>query len=34
MLINFIKKRREGEREGEKHGCQWEISIGCLSYTP
>ena len=34
MLIDFRQRgRREGEK-GDKHGCERETSIGCLSYTP
>ena len=30
----FRERGREGEREGEKHQCARDISIGCLSHTP
>ena len=33
-LLIFRESGREGEKEGEKHQCEREISIGCLSYTP
>ena len=33
MLIDFRKRGREGEREGEKHRCERETSINCLSCT-
>ena len=28
------ERKREGEREGEKHRCAREVSVGCLSHTP
>ena len=28
----FKERRREGEREGEKHWCERETSTGCRSY--
>ena len=30
----FRERGREGEREGEKHRCEREMSIGCLLCTP
>ena len=30
----FRERGREGEREGEKHPCERETSISCLSHTP
>ena len=31
----FYREKKEGrEREGEKHQCDREASIGCLSYPP
>ena len=33
-LLIFRKRGREGERKGEKHWCEREISIGHLSYAP
>ena len=43
-LLNFIsiltwghaygERRREGEREGEKHWCERETRISCLSHVP
>ena len=30
----YTERRREEEREGEKHRCERETSIGCLSYVP
>ena len=30
----FRERGREGEREGEKHRCERETYIGCLSYAP
>ena len=32
--ILFLERGREGEREGEKHQCVRETSVGCLSSTP
>ena len=32
-LLIFRERGREGEREGEKHECERETSIGCLSYA-
>ena len=34
LFIYFREKGREGEREGKKHQCARETSIGCLSHTP
>ena len=34
ILIIFRKKEREGEREGQKHWCARETSIGCLLHNP
>ena len=35
LFISFFReRRREGKREGEKHQCERETSIGCLSYAP
>ena len=34
-LFVFRERRREGEREGEKHQCARETSMcGCLAHTP
>ena len=35
-LYSFIfwERGKEGERQGEKHWCAGETSIGCLSHTP
>ena len=33
-LFIFNERRMEGEREGEKHRCKKETSIGCLSHAP
>ena len=33
-LFIFRKRRREGEREGEKHQCARETSISCLLHAP
>ena len=33
-LFIFIERRREGEREGEKHQCVRDTPIGHLSHTP
>ena len=33
-FLIFREKGREGERKGEKHQCEREISIGCLPYVP
>ena len=40
-IVLFLKKKfistergKEGEREGEKHRCVGETSIGYLSHTP
>ena len=30
----FLERRREVEREGEKHRCVRETLIGCLSFAP
>ena len=30
----YLEKRREGEREGEKHQCEREMSITCLLSMP
>ena len=30
----FLEKGSEGEREGEKHQCDRETLISCLSYEP
>ena len=32
-LTDFKERRREGEREGEKHQCERETPIGCLSFA-
>ena len=34
ILFIFRERGREGEREGEKHQCERETSIGCLLYMP
>ena len=34
MLIDFRERGREGEREGEKHGCVRQTSFDCLSHVP
>ena len=34
MIIDFREQGREDEREGEKHRCERETLIGCLSYPP
>ena len=34
MLIDLRERRREEERKGEKHLCERETSIGCLSHAP
>ena len=34
MLIDFRGRAREGEKKGEKHWCERETSISCLSYVP
>ena len=33
-LFTFSKRGREGEREGEKHQCERDTSIGYLSHNP
>ena len=33
-LLIFRKRRRKGEREGEKHPCVRDTLIGCLLWTP
>ena len=33
-FIYFQREGSEGEREGEKHRCERETLLGCLSYTP
>ena len=33
-FFNFRERVREGEKEGEKHLCERETSIGSLPYTP
>ena len=33
-LFIFRERGREGDREGEKHWCEREISIGCLLHAP
>ena len=33
-FIYLKEKGREGEQEGEKHGCERETSICCLWYVP
>ena len=34
-IYSFLRDRgREGEREGKKHQCVRDISIGCLSLAP
>ena len=33
-LFTSREKRREGEREGEKHQCVRDVLIGCLSHAP
>ena len=34
FLFIFRERRREGEREGEKHRCARRTFIGCLSHIP
>ena len=34
MLTDFRERGSKGEKEGEKHLCERETSIGCLSHTP
>ena len=34
MLIDFREEGRKGEKEREKHWCERETSIRCLSYAP
>ena len=34
FIVYFRERGREGEREGEKHWCERETSIGCLLYAP
>ena len=33
-LFIFSEREREGAREGEKHWCEREASVGCLSHAP
>ena len=33
-LFIFREKGTEGEREGRKHRCARETSVGCLSHAP
>ena len=33
-LFIFRGKGKEGEREGEKHWCERDSSVSCLSYAP
>ena len=32
MVVDFRERGRKGEREGEKHRCERDTSIGCLLY--
>ena len=34
LFIYFREKGKEREREGERHRCERETSIGCLLYAP
>ena len=34
FIYVFRERRREGEREEEKHQCERETLIGCLLYAP
>ena len=34
FVLFFRKRRREGEREGEKHQCERETLISCLLHNP
>ena len=34
MLTDFRERGMEEEKEGEKHQCERETLIGCLSYRP
>ena len=34
ILIDVKERRREGEREGEKHQCERETLINCLLHAP
>ena len=33
ILFIFRERGREGDTEGEKHGCERDTSIGCLSHA-
>ena len=34
FIYLFLERGEETEREGEKHRCETETSIDCLSYMP
>ena len=34
MPVDFRERGKEGEKKGEKHQCEREISIGCLLHAP
>ena len=34
FIFIFKEKGKEGEKEGERHQCEKETSIGCLSDAP